>query len=375
MNPKYRLWLHVKNSLGKKLSVKRKIVAFLVDDYGNVRLNNIQVRKKLKQQGYIDGSNRFDLYDTLETREDLDQLYNVLLSVKDKNGNSACFTPMALSANPNFEALKEYGYDQYRAENIKQSFERKALEEPQSYRGAWELVHEGIKAGIFVPQFHGREHLNVKAFNNLLANRDSKLLSSLVQRSVIGGKYPTNLNLLVAFDFFRVEELEEQHTIIEDGVKLFKKAYGYSPTLFTAPGYRYHTQLEETLAGSGIKGIDTFFTGKEHQGSGRYLRKWRLHGHQNRYDQTYILRNVVFEPTAVQNENDEIGKTLREIEIAFKWGKPAIVSSHRVNFCGHIESANRLKGLNALQSLLKQIVKRWPDVEFLTGGELVSLYN
>jgi hypothetical protein len=44
-----------------------------------------------------------------------------------------------------------------------------------------------------------------------------------------------------------------------------------------------------------------------------------------------------------------------------------------VNYCGHIEPQNRKDGLVALGQLIKGIVKRWPDVEFMTSDELADL--
>jgi hypothetical protein len=70
-----------------------------------------------------------------------------------------------------------------------------------------------------------------------------------------------------------------------------------------------------------------------------------------------IVRNVVFEP----GEQGNIGwpdYTLRQIEAAFRMRKPAIISSHRVNFCGHIDKENRNKGIRDLKELLDKLVTR-----------------
>ena len=87
---------------------------------------------------------------------------------------------------------------------------------------------------------------------------------------------------------------------------------------------------------------------------------------------TYQVRNVVFEPT---NEIgfDWVNYSLKQVEAAFRWNRPSIISSHRVNFCGHIDPKNRETGINALKKLLKKIVKKWPDVEFMSSVELGEL--
>jgi hypothetical protein len=63
---------------------------------------------------------------------------------------------------------------------------------------------------------------------------------------------------------------------------------------------------------------------------------------------------------------------MKQIETAFRWNKPAIISSHRVNYCGHIDPNNREIGLSALKNLLDQIVNKWPDVEFMAADELLE---
>jgi hypothetical protein len=95
-------------------------------------------------------------------------------------------------------------------------------------------------------------------------------------------------------------------------------------------------------------------------------------GKKNELGQIYIVRNVVFEPMEERGV-DWVSYTLDQVEAAFRWSRPAIISSHQVNFCGHIDPENRKKGIEALSILLKQIVQRWPDAEFMAAHELGDL--
>ena len=45
-------------------------------------------------------------------------------------------------------------------------------------------------------------------------------------------------------------------------------------------------------------------------------------------------------------------------------------SSHRVNFVGGLSTENKTHGLKQLRKLLMEIVKKWPDAEFMTFEEL-----
>ncbi|MBK6729400.1 MAG: hypothetical protein IPG60_00015 [Bacteroidetes bacterium] len=66
---------------------------------------------------------------------------------------------------------------------------------------------------------------------------------------------------------------------------------------------------------------------------------------------------------------------MNRIEAAFRWGKPAIICSHRLNFMGGLNQENRIKNLNLLESLLKEIIKRWPMVEFKSTNQLGDMIN
>ena len=79
------------------------------------------------------------------------------------------------------------------------------------------------------------------------------------------------------------------------------------------------------------------------------------------------VRNVVFEPTS---NSSSVTIALKQIQTAFFWNRPAIISSHRVDFCGHIDPKNRKIGIQALRELLQKIVRRWPEVEFMSSAEL-----
>jgi len=79
----------------------------------------------------------------------------------------------------------------------------------------------------------------------------------------------------------------------------------------------------------------------------------------------------MFEPNS--RNIDWVNFTFDQIKAAFFWGKPAIVSSHRVNFCGHIDPQNRKNGLEALHALLQKVVKMWPEVEFVSIEELTHI--
>jgi len=97
-------------------------------------------------------------------------------------------------------------------------------------------------------------------------------------------------------------------------------------------------------------------------------------GQKNDLGQTYLVRNCRFEPSA-DPKKDWVGSCLNEINTAFRWRKPAIIESHRVNFIGYINSENRDHNLKLFNQLLREIVRKWPDVEFMSSDELGGLMD
>ncbi len=58
----------------------------------------------------------------------------------------------------------------------------------------------------------------------------------------------------------------------------------------------------------------------------------------------YLTRNSFFEPS--QAGSDWVNNCLNDIANAFKWNKPAVISSHRVNYIGSLFPENRENGLD-----------------------------
>ena len=94
-------------------------------------------------------------------------------------------------------------------------------------------------------------------------------------------------------------------------------------------------------------------------------------GEKNGRGQRYLVRNATFEPSLFkQNISDPVGQCLWQIEAAFRMKKPAVICSHRINYVGFIDPENRDRTLKMLDKLLKTLLMRWPDVEFMTSPEL-----
>ncbi len=368
---KQQVFNHVKNLRGWK--TRRRIVVFAVDDYGNVRVSSSLARERMNRAG-LRVHSRFDAFDALENHHDLEALFEVLSSVKDKRGHAAVLTAFCVPCNINFEATLENGSFDYQKELLPATYKKREAADPKAYTGAWGLWKEGMEKKLIHPEYHGREHFNLKVFREKLQAGDRELMTALRHHSLtsISGTGYSTISFAAAYEFDRLEENSRFQYILLDGLDAFEQVFGFRARIFNPPGGREHPVIHRFLNEGGVKCLDTPFLKKEHQGRGKY--KWILNytGKKNALGQLFLVRNCVFEPN-LNTHLDWIQYTFKQVETAFKWHRPAIISSHRVNFCGHIDPINRKKGLWALKKLLKKIVDRYPDVEFMTSLDLAHL--
>lgn len=366
---KQTLFNHLKNFSGKKLN--SKLLAFAVDDYGNVRVHSKDALERIEKAG-MKINNRFDAYDALDTTEDYQMLFEVLQSVKDKNSNPAIFTPYALPCNIDFQATLTQR--KFVPEDLPTTYNKLSADQ-RAYEGAYQILLEGISANLLRPQFHGREHLNVQLINALIDQNDPMLYANLENQCMAGlnalAKWPT-ISYNQAFSFWDESDLEAHKFILKDGLKRFENVYGYASLTFTPPAQQLHPFLYGFVGELGVIGVDRSRAELVHLGEGKFQKVYNRLADADLGETIKIVRNCVFEPT--QTNIDWVNFTMKQIEAAFFWGKPAIVSSHRVNFCGNINPKNRERGIKDLKSLLKKIVEKWPDVEFVGVDEIAKIY-
>lgn len=362
---------NLKNVRGWRTTEKLVVLSF--DDYGNVRLDSRVSRDRIEASG-VRLSNRFDRFDALETAQDLEALYEVLTAVSDSLGNHAVVTPYTLCANVDIDAMRE-GSDSYRYLSLLKTFELAANAYPQSYSNAWSLWQEGIRSGLLRPQFHGREHLSIEVFDRL-RNANNKLLGTVLRnRSVVAldnASAAEDIGFSHAFGYSADTDIRYHKTVLKEGLSLFAETFGFSSLSFAPPALRLHPTLYKFVEKHGVKGIDKPFREGGYPQGAKARTRYNYLGQRKGEGHVSIVRNVVFEPTNDASV-DSVELAIRQIASAFRWHKPAIISSHRVNFAGHIEPSNRALGLESLRRLLTRITRLWPDVRFVGADDLVRL--
>jgi hypothetical protein len=348
---------------------KRKIIVIESDDWGSIRMPSLSVYNTLLKKGVnLDGgdSKRYNTRDNMASKSDLEGLFDVLLSVKDREGNPSKFTAVSLVANPDFQKIKESQFQNYYFEPFTATLNRYGFED------SFSIWKKGLDENIFIPEFHGREHLNVMVWMRALQANDKSTMMAFNQ-GVWGfrNQNKNGVSYQAAFDLEYYSDLQVQTEIIESGLNIFEQLHGYKAAFFVPPNGPFKNDLEEIAANNGIKFMSASKIQKEVLGEGKFRKVFHYLGQKNKYNQKYITRNCFFEPSS--EGKDWVDSCLRDIDIAFRWKKPAIISSHRVNYIGSLNEENRSKGLRQLRELLNKIIEKWPEVEFMTSSELGEL--
>jgi len=350
----------------------RHILVFESDDWGSIRMPSKETFNSLVDKGLplsLGDSGPYNLFDTVANPEDLSGLFEVLSNVKDHHGNHCAFTAISVVANPDFERIKNGDFENYYYEPFTVTLRR--------YYGnndSFELWKEGIRNRIFVPQFHGREHLNVSEWMRALKRGDRETHLAFEHGMWGFPNKPYNgssVSYQAAFDFYDPEDLAVHDKIIADGLNLFESIFGYRAVFFVPPNGYLHDSLYKAASENGIRYL---FASRFHStpaGYGKINKSIHFIGQRNKLGQWFIIRNCFFEPC--MKGKDWVNSCLNDIDMAFRWNKPAIISSHRVNYIGALDPGNRENGLSQLKQLLKEVVSRWPDVEFMTSAELGDL--
>lgn len=349
----------------------RKLVVIESDDWGSIRMPSNASRKRLesKEVDLSAGSEayRYSKFDTLANVDDLDSLFRTLRKHKDMHGNHPVFTAMALTANPDFGKIRASGFESYEFEPFSQTLVKYGQEEALTY---WKF---GQEANLFIPEFHGREHLNVSAWMRKLKAGDKDTLLGFDQGMWAINPVDLKINFQAAFDLEFASDLEGQHFILDTGLLLFEEIFERKAKYFVPPNGPINNSLLETASRRGIDYVSSAKIQHEVFGEDQTKRNFNWLGKRNRNKQLTLTRNCFFEPS--DHSKDWVDSCLNEMEIAFTYKKPAVISSHRVNYIGGLDENNRKHGSKQLDELLSGVTLNWPEVEFITSVQLGDIIS
>lgn len=358
-----------RNSCGKK--IPGKYVVFESDDWGSIRQSSKQAWQYQMSKSSRTAQDPFFHYDALERDQDLERIFEVLGKYKDRKGNHPIFTADYAVANPDFQKISDSDFQQYNFEIFTETAKR--------YAGSGNLLpicHQGMKEGLWRPQLHCREHVQINRWMSALRARDPEITWAFVHQMISTANAIEERNHYAYMDAFnyRMQDAEKVRSIIQNAVRLFESLFGFKSQTFVASCYVWNSALENVLSQNEI----TCMQGSWYQWipsedeEGLFTKKLHHNGDRSN-EELYLVRNCLFEHSLFGEDNC-VENCLKQIETAFRWRQPAIICSHRVNYMGRMIQDNGDAGVALLDRLLQQILKLWPDVEFVSSDTLADIY-
>ena len=218
----------LKASLGRNITnakgwrTSRKIVVIESDDWGSIRMPSKKSYNKLLQKGIRVDKSLYDSLDSLEKKEDLMYLFEVLQDNVTIN-SKPIFTFNTVIQNPDFEKIRENNFEKFYGINLFDSYKDYYGED---LKLLWE---KSISEKMMFPQYHAREHLNAYLWIKDLKKgvRDTKIA---FDHNFFGLKTATSSKIRKHYlaTYFS-ETLDEFNFIKEtlyDGVEQFEKLFG-----------------------------------------------------------------------------------------------------------------------------------------------------
>ena len=355
----------------KGWSTNRKIVVIESDDWGGIRMPSKEVFNKLINKNIKVEKCPYNTFDNLANKNDLNPLFELIASFRDFKGNHPIITTNFNLVNPDFEKIKESGFQKYYYEPFSETLNRYFPNE-----NTLEIWKEGIKNKLVYPQYHGREHVNVDLWLKLLKSGNKSILTAF-ENNVYGLSFITSNEILIPYLATLIYEdrisFENVKNNLIMGNQLFQETFGFNSESFIAPVYSWSNEIESVLNDIGVKYLQGGNYKKNYNfNTGSNINDQKFLGEKNKFNQYYLIRNCSFEPT-INGKNNIVENCMQNIQNAFIMNKPAILSAHRLNFIGSLNENNRIQNLELFNVLLKNILKKWPNVEFLSSVELGNI--
>lgn len=299
---------------------------------------------------------------TLESAADVRALVDLLLGFRGADGFAPVWQANTIVAAPDYEAMRAplFGEDPM------------PVLSPPDAPSRWvrpglaDELRRAESTGVWWAELHGLHHLPEGAWLRALRRGEDDARRAHEQQSPIctaveaSGEYDASEPRDV-----RARNLRRAHAT-------FTARFGRPPTSFCPPDYRFDDWLESEAESLGL----TTLQGKPEQ-SGHALaplrRRWLGLTFPHRAgDRFYLPPRIAFEPRGIAKPAGPLGvaAVVRAARDAWGGGRPAIVSTHRLNYA-HLDREWSEAGRSALCDLLTALCAE--GAVFVTDAEVRAL--
>jgi hypothetical protein len=258
---------------------------------------------------------------------------------------------MILTGNPDFEAIEASGFARYADVGIDEGFPL-----PWKGEGIIEKAREGMRLGIWYPEYHGRtHHYSGQRWVDCLRQRTDETLWQFFKLRMFGISKHS-----VGIEYDDMNE-QEQYEWTKVGFDRFHRCFGKMPDCaINSDGTEVTERVWQRL---GVKVRLNAQTKKRKMGevnSGTGI--------------IYLTRNVLLEPQGVPDERTKNGFTgaYRATQEVWRVGKPAIVSIHRKNFTS-LDEAEDKTSWEQFERFLDAVSREHAEAIYMSSWEVAQL--
>ena len=299
---------------------------------------------------------------TLESAADVKALAGLLLEHSGGDGFPPVWQANTVMANPDYARLASSALDAPTIPLVDLPDTPGRWSRP----GFWEDVLRACEAGVWWVELHGLHHLPEGAWLAALHRGDDDARRAIAQQS------PVCAAVEASGEYDPSEPLATRRRNFERAVARFGALVGRAPRSFCPPDYRWDESLESEAERHGV----TTFQGKAEQAGRAFLRLRRLRiglrWPHTRGARFYMPPRIAFEPCGggETRARAAVEAALRGARDAWKRARPAVISSHRLNYA-HIDPEWSRAGREALRALLGALCRE--GAAFLTDAEVRAL--
>lgn len=322
-----------------------KYIVIESDDWGLERgLTEDSIRSLEKKYGR-DKLSRWS-YDSLETTEDLNELYELLENYKSKFELPPVITANFITHNIDYTNKEELSFIP-----ISKGFNTGDSELLRSYK-------TGIESKFIFPQLHGYSHYNISELKKYFETENGREAFNekyFLGESTVKGRLKLFQGELSIDnpESFRLKEASD----------VFYETFGFRSKTLIPPTFILDYELLKMVKENGITLV---------QSSNRLLtsdnKKFRFPYFQKRKGMFWSVRRARLDPH--EDYRFYHDQCMASVENAFDSRMPAIIDFHRVNFAGRYAPEYRNKTIKELKLLFNSIYKKWPEAKFIHSQNL-----
>ncbi len=163
--------------------------------------------------------------------------------------------------------------------------------------------------------------------------------------------------------------IAEIESAVQSELYTWRSLFNEGPTVAVPNTFIWNADVERSWAAAGVETIVTpgcRFVGRDAAGKPGRADRQIFNGEHGESGLIYLVRDVYFEPA----KGHTPARLLEDLQQRFRLGRPALVETHRFNFCGPWRD---LSAFATFEGALRRVIAEIPAVRFMSTAALAQI--